>query len=99
MTLSTLFKRGQTFPKSAALCEAITGTSSADTNKHIATYLLPPFPPSSQTHNNGFIFGQVEAEIMGTSPQSSIQTIAASAKRYALNFLLSIQKASETWSC
>jgi hypothetical protein len=78
------------FPKNGALLEAMTGTTSADTKKHIVTYLHPLFPFSSQIHNTGFISGQVEAEIMGTSPKSSIRTIASSANRYALHLFLSI---------
>jgi hypothetical protein len=50
------------FPKTAALFEAIIGTTSEDTNKHIFTHLLPLFPPDSLIHDNGCGSDQVTSE-------------------------------------
>jgi hypothetical protein len=47
------FTPKQMYPKTAALYQAIIGTTSEDVNKHIFTNLLPPFPSDSLIHDNG----------------------------------------------
>jgi hypothetical protein len=79
------FHPKQMFPKTAALFEAIIGTTSEDTNKHIFTQLLPPFPPDSLIHDNGCGSGQVTSEIVATNPPSSIRIIATDANKYVLD--------------
>jgi hypothetical protein len=76
------------FPKTFALFEAMIGTTSEDTNKHIFTHLLPPFPPNSLIHHNGCGSGQVTSEIMATNSPSSIRIIATDANKYVLTSYL-----------
>jgi ubiquinone/menaquinone biosynthesis C-methylase UbiE len=79
------FTPKQMYPKTAALFEAIIGTTSEDVNQHIFTHLFPPFPPDSLIHDNGCGSGQVTSEIMATHPPSSIRIIATDANIYQVD--------------